>query len=105
MKEEAMTALPEFHKYDGLGLAELVRTKQVTPTELVEEAISRIEVHNPKINAVIYKMYDRARGGERRPSRRSLQGCAFLVEGFARNLRRCAYQQRQSLVERHSHVP
>ena len=56
-----MTALPEFHKYDGLGLAELVRTKQVTPTELVEEAISRIEVHNSKINAVIYKMYDHAR--------------------------------------------
>ena len=56
-----MTAFPEFHNYDGLGLAELVRTKQVTPGELVEEAISRIEVHNPKINAVICKMYDQAR--------------------------------------------
>jgi amidase len=56
-----MTTFPEFHKYDGLGLAELVRTKQISPTELVEEAISRIEAHNPKINAVIYKMYDQAR--------------------------------------------
>ncbi len=56
-----MAAFLEYHKYDGLGLAELVRTKQVTPVELVEEAISRIEVHNPKINAVIYKMYDQAR--------------------------------------------
>jgi len=56
-----MTFFPKFQKYDGLGLAELVRTKQILPAELVEEAISRIEAHNPKINAVIYKMYDQAR--------------------------------------------
>jgi amidase len=56
-----MTFFPEFHKYDGLGLGELVRTRQISPVELIEEAISRIEAHNPKINAVIYKMYDQAR--------------------------------------------
>jgi amidase len=56
-----MATFPEFHKYDGLGLAGLVRTKQISPTELIEEAISRIEAHNPKINAVIYRMYDQAR--------------------------------------------
>ena len=56
-----MTAFPEYHKYDGLGLAELVRSKQITPVELVEEAISRIEAHNLKVNAVVYKMYDQAR--------------------------------------------
>jgi amidase len=52
---------PEYANYDGLGLAELVRKGDVTPTQLVEEAISRIEQHNPKLNAVIYKMYDHAR--------------------------------------------
>jgi amidase len=56
-----MTFFPEFHKYDGLGLGELVRTRQISPVELIEEAINRIEAHNPKINAVIYKMYDQAR--------------------------------------------
>ncbi|MGZ3539039.1 MAG: amidase, partial [Thermodesulfobacteriota bacterium] len=56
-----MTFFPEFHKYDGLGLAELVRTKQISSAELVEESIRRIEAHNPKLNAVIYKMYDQAR--------------------------------------------
>ena len=56
-----MNNFPEFHKYDGLGLGELVRSKQVSPSELVEEAISRIEAHNPKINAVICKMYEQAR--------------------------------------------
>jgi amidase len=56
-----MTRLPEYHKYDGLGLADLVRKKKVSPAELVEEAISRIEAHNATINAVIYKMYEQAR--------------------------------------------
>ena len=32
-----MTTFPEFHKFDGLGLAELVRTRQVAPADLVEE--------------------------------------------------------------------
>jgi amidase len=51
----------EYGNYDGLGLAELVRKKKVSPVELVEEAIQRIETHNPKLNAVINKLYDRAR--------------------------------------------
>jgi amidase len=54
-------AFAEYAKYDGLGLAELVRRKKVSPPELVEEAISRIETHNPKINAVVLRMYERAR--------------------------------------------
>ncbi len=56
-----MSAFPEFHEYDGLGLAELVRAGQVSPTELVDEAIARIEARNPRINAVIRKMYETAR--------------------------------------------
>jgi amidase len=51
----------EYDKYDGLGLAELVRKKQVKPAELVEEAINRIEKLNPKLNAVVHKMYEQAR--------------------------------------------
>jgi len=54
-------AFSDYDKYDGLGLAELVRKKKVSPAELVEQAISRIETHNPKINAVVHKLYDRAR--------------------------------------------
>lgn len=54
-------SLPEYSDYDGLGLAELVRKKQVTPAELVEAAIERIERHNPTLNAVVFKGYDDAR--------------------------------------------
>ncbi len=51
----------EYDRYDGLGLAHLVRRKEVAPIELVDEAIARIERHNPKLNAVVYKAYDEAR--------------------------------------------
>jgi amidase len=51
----------EYANYDGLGLAELVRKCDVTPTELLDAAIERIERHNPKLNAVVHKAYDEAR--------------------------------------------
>jgi len=51
----------EYGNDDGLGLAELVRKKKISPVELVEETIQRIETHDPKLNAVINKLYDRAR--------------------------------------------
>jgi len=56
-----MNVFPEYEQYDGLGLAEMVRTKQVTPAELVEAAIQRLERHNPRLNAVVYSLYDQAR--------------------------------------------
>jgi amidase len=51
----------EYASYDGLGLAELVAKGEVTASELVEEAIARIEKHNPVLNAVIHKTYETAR--------------------------------------------
>jgi len=56
-----MSGFKEFDKFDGLGLADLVRKKEVTPSELCEEAIRRVEQVNPKLNAVITPMYDIAR--------------------------------------------
>lgn len=56
-----MSLFKDFDRYDGLGLAELVRKKQVSPSELCEEAIRRIEQLNPKLNAVVTPMYDIAR--------------------------------------------
>ena len=56
-----MGGFKEFDQFDGIGLAELVRKKEVSTAELCEEAISRIERVNPKLNAVITKMYDLAR--------------------------------------------
>ncbi len=51
----------DYLKYDGLGLADLVRCKEVKPEELLEAAITRIDTINPKLNAVVTKMYEEAR--------------------------------------------
>jgi amidase len=49
-----------YKDYDALGIAELIRAKEITPSEVVNEAINRIELLNPELNAVIYKMYEKA---------------------------------------------
>ena len=56
-----MAGFAEYEQYDGLGLAELVRQGQVTPDELLDAAIERVEARNGAVNAVISKAYDRAR--------------------------------------------
>src|SRR5580693_4002978 len=51
----------DLEKYDGLGLAALVAKKKVKASELVEEAIARATRLNPKLNAVVFEDYARAR--------------------------------------------
>lgn len=53
--------IPEYTQKDAVGLAEWVRSGEVSPLDLVEEAIRRIEAVNPQINAVIHTTYERAR--------------------------------------------
>jgi amidase len=50
----------EYDQFDGLGLADLVRRREVSAHELAVTAIERIEALNPRINAVIHKLYDDA---------------------------------------------
>lgn len=56
-----MPIFEEYELFDGLGLAHLVREGIVSPLELLETCIARIEQKNPQLNAVIHKMYDQAR--------------------------------------------
>lgn len=45
---------------DAVAQAQLVRSGDVTPRELLDEAIRRIDETNPQVNAVITTMYDEA---------------------------------------------
>lgn len=45
--------LNEYVTYDGIGLAQLVATGEVTSAELAELAIAAVQQVNPQINAVI----------------------------------------------------
>jgi amidase len=56
-----MKAFSDYEHYDALGLAELVRQRKVTPAELLEAAIARVETRNSAVNAVTMPLYDLAR--------------------------------------------
>ena len=51
----------EYGEYDAVGLAALVRDGQVSAEQLLDEALSRTAEVNPKINAVVNLLEDRAR--------------------------------------------
>jgi amidase len=53
-------AFKEYGNYDAMGLADLVRKKQVSAGELLDEAITRTAKVDPQINAVVVKHYDYA---------------------------------------------
>jgi amidase len=50
----------EYTHYDGLGLAELIATGQISPLELLHAVRERVEALNPKLNAFCQLFYERA---------------------------------------------
>ncbi len=53
-------AFKDYGSYDGVGLADLVRKKEVSAKELLDEAIAHTARIDPQINAVVVKHYDYA---------------------------------------------
>ncbi len=54
-------AFKEYGSHDAIGLADLVRKKQISASELLDEAIARTARVDPEINAVVVKHYDDAK--------------------------------------------
>ena len=50
----------DYSSYDGLGLAELVKTSQVSAKELLEDACELTNRLNPVLNAIVQTRFDRA---------------------------------------------
>ena len=78
-----MSAFPEYGDFDGLGLAELARAGKISASELVDEAIARIEAQNPRVNAVVRKLYDSARAAASGPLSGAFAGAPFLLKDLA----------------------
>jgi amidase len=58
---EDSNTLLDYERYDGLGLARLVKEGSVSAGELLEAAMERVEKRNPAINAVIDRMFEQAK--------------------------------------------
>ena len=81
MDEQALLPENDFARLDATELADLVRRREVSALELVEDAIARIERLNPHINAVVATMYKEARtiAGGRLPDA-PFAGVPFLLK-------------------------
>ena len=69
---------------DATAQAELVRRREVTPLELVDAAIARIERNDPKLNAVVTRTFERARAAASSPLPDGpFRGVPFLLKDLA----------------------
>lgn len=66
---------------DAVRLAELVRKREVSPAELTEIAIGLIEALDPKVNAVVIRVFDEARKRAAAPAGEGpFAGVPFLLK-------------------------
>src|SRR5947209_11182729 len=67
---------------DATAQAELVRRGDLSPSALVDAAIARIETVNPKLNAVIIPLFEKARAQAASPNlpRGPFRGVPFLLK-------------------------
>jgi amidase len=75
-----MVNFAELSGLDATALADLVRSRSVSPLELVEATVGRIEQINPRLNAIVMPMYDEARAVAAQPVRGPFGGVPFLLK-------------------------
>jgi amidase len=78
----------EYRKHDAVALAELIKKKEVTPSELLDIAIKRTEEVNPKINAVVTPCYDFAKEQQKQVNGNSVfAGVPYLIKDLGPELK------------------
>ncbi|HBU82266.1 MAG TPA: amidase [Paenibacillus sp.] len=77
-----------YTSYDAIGLAELVRAREISPVELLEAAYARLEEVNPQLNAVIRTYETRARqeAGMVRPGEQPFAGVPLLLKDISQSM-------------------
>ena len=69
-----MTYDPDLPARSAVELRQLIQTRQISPVELLEACIARIEAVNPFVNAVTATCFERARREARAAERAVLDG-------------------------------
>lgn len=88
-------------RLDAIEQAGLVRTKEISPLELVDAAIDRIERTNPQLNAVISTFYEKARtqASTQRLADGPFEGVPFLLKDFGCHSAGDPYHQGNRLLK------
>lgn len=75
------TLFSDYSKYDGLGLAELVKKGDVTPRELLDTALEAMKRIHPQLNIVTYMMEEYAdKIVKNGPPKGPFEGVPFLAK-------------------------
>ena len=78
--------MDETARLDATAQAELVRSGQASPAELVEAAIERAEAINPELNAIIHPLYEEGRAAAADPPDGPFRGVPFLFKDLGAGL-------------------
>src|SRR5688572_2668665 len=82
-RRPAMARIEEYEAQDALGLAAWVRAGEVSPQELLEAAVARIEARNPALNAVVIRAFEEGRKAiEAGLPDAPLRGVPWLLKGL-----------------------
>lgn len=81
-----MISFDDYRRYDALGLAALVRDRQVTAAELLETALARADAVNPKLNAIVRRFDARARARAQENLSGPFAGVPFLLKDLINEL-------------------
>ena len=88
---------------DATAQADLVRRKEVTPIELVDASISRIEKLNPELNAIIFPLYEQARQAAAEVSLDSpFCGVPFLLKDLVAELEGTPLSDGSAFLAKHN---
>jgi amidase len=90
---------------DAVAQAAAVRTGQVSPAELVEAAIARIERLDPKLGALVFERFEKARAEALAPLPDGpLRGVPFLLKDAVQHSAGDRYQHGMRLLRDHPFV-
>src|SRR4051812_39270143 len=96
--------MTELSLLDATAQAELVRSGQASPLELVDGAIDRIEKLNGELNAVIHPLYEHARTAARGDVSGPFAGVPIVVKDLDGQLAGAPYHGGNRLLKERNNV-
>ncbi|MES2684148.1 MAG: amidase [Pseudomonadota bacterium] len=78
--------MKDYAQYDATGLAELVTSRKTSAAELLEAAIARADVVEPKLNAIVQRLDARGRATAGQALSGPFAGVPFLLKDYGQEL-------------------
>jgi amidase len=93
--------LAEYTRFDAVALAELVRSRQVTPFELAQLAVEAATALQPQLNFIAHDLSTGASERAREPVTGSFAGVPFMLKDLALEMKGTPYEAGSRLLKGH----